>query len=442
MSVLALLQQSLPNRAFGPETTEYDAGRTVFAGVGSPDAVVRPHTVDEVAAAVRAAASLGTPIAVRSGGHGSPPVEGGLVIDLAEFDAIEVFPAGDGEEALVSVGAAAHWGDVAAALAPHGLGVSSGDTNEVGVGGLALGGGIGWLVRQQGLAIDALRAAEVVTAAGEVLTVDEANHPELFWGLRGGGGNFGVATRFTFAAVPTDGLVGGHLRFDEADAPAVMRAWRDVIRGDGELNSSLMVMPAFAPGMPAGPMVGVARRGTEAELRAALAPLLELPSLTEAQLGPVAYNELLESAPPGRPPFRFVGGNGFVPEVSDELLDAAAALLARPVPTMMLLRALGGAYAAVPADATAIAFRPAEALFVVNAVLPPDASDEQVAEIAAGNESALAHRSGVYGNFSEERGDHVIAAMYPPATLARLRRLKAEVDPSNLFRNGHNITPA
>ncbi|MFK4730943.1 FAD-binding oxidoreductase [Agromyces mediolanus] len=437
MAILAALQQILPGRAFGPGDAEYEAGSSVFAGVGSPEAVVRPASADEVAAAVRAAAAHGTPIAVRSGGHGSEPIDGGLVIDLAELNTVSL---GDGR--LVTVGGGARWGDVAAALEPAGLGVSSGDTRDVGVGGLTLGGGIGWLVRQQGLTIDALRSAELVTAAGEVLQLDAEHHPELFWAIRGGGGSFGVVTSFTFEAVPADGLAGGHLRFAQTDAPAVLRAWREAVRSDEALNSTLLVFPPFSPEVPAGPMVAVARRGSEAELRDALAPLLALDSLEETALGPVAYSELLEDAPPGKPPFRFVGGNGFAPELDDALLEACLGALEGPAPTMLLLRTLGGAFGRVPADATAIAFRDAETFVVVNAVLPKDAPEDEVVALRARHDAVLSRLSGVYGNFSEERGEHVIRAMYPSETLARLRRIKAEADPQHLFRHGHAIAPA
>ena len=159
-------------------------------------------------------------------------------------------------------------------------------------------------------------------------------------------------------------------------------------------------------------------------------------------LGPVAYGDLLEDAPPGRPPLLFVGGNGFVPDLSDEALDAIARAYAREVPTMVLLRALGGEFGRVAPDATAIAHRDAEALLIVNGVLPPDATPEQIAAAKAGSDAALAFTSGTYGNFSLERGEAVIASMYPPATLERLRRIKAELDPGNVFRQNHNITPA
>jgi FAD/FMN-containing dehydrogenase len=438
MSLLSELSERVPGRAHGPGDTEYDAGRTVFAGVGDPEAVVRPHTVDEVVIAVALAAASGLPIAVRSGGHGLMPVDDGLVVDLAEFTSVEVRADG-----LVSVGGGARWADVAAVLAPLGLAISSGDTRDVGVGGLALGGGIGWFVRQQGLTIDALREVELVTAAGEVLTVDAERHPDVFWALRGGGGNFGVVTRFVFQAVPGGGLVGGHVRFDQSDVPAVLRAWRDVMRaGPDGLNSSLMVMPPFAPEMPAGPQLVVALQGSEERLRELLEPLLSLASVTEVSLAPVAYGDLLEDAPPGRPPFQFVGGNGFVPDLSDEALDAIAGAYDRPVPTMVLLRTLGGEFGRVAPDATAIAHRDAEALLIVNGLLPTDAAPEQVAAAKAGSDAALAFTSGTYGNFSMERGEAVTASMYPPATLERLRRVKAQLDPGNVFRQNHNITPA
>lgn len=438
MSILSELSERVPGRAFGPGTTEYDDGRTVFYGPGDPDAVIRPTTAEEVAAAVRAAVDANLPVAVRSGGHGSLPATDGVVIDLAEFDGVEVL-----DDGLVRVGTGAHWGDVAAALAPHGLGITSGDTLDVGVGGLALGGGIGWLARTHGLTVDLVREIEVVTAAGAVLTVNADSHPDLFWALRGGGGNFGIATHFVLQASPVGELVGGHVHFDQSDVGAVLRAWRDVTIASPEgLNSTLIVMPAIMPEMPAGPQLAVALRGTESELRELLEPLLSLPSVTDVSLGPVEYGELLEAAPPGRPPFQFIGGNGFAPDLSDELLAAAERAYAGPAPTMVMLRALGGAFSRVPADATAIAFRDAQALFMVNSLLPLDAPEEQVGAVRLVVEEPLSYTTGRYANFTQEFGDDVIATIYPPETLARLRRVKADIDPGDVFRPAHHITPA
>ncbi|WP_350348237.1 FAD-binding oxidoreductase [Agromyces sp. G08B096] len=438
MSILSSLTERVPDRAFGPGSPEYDAGRTVFAGVGEPEAVVRPTTADEVAMAVRTAVDHGRPIAVRSGGHGSLPVTGGVVIDLSALDAISV-----GADGLVSVGGGARWGDVAAALAPHGLALTSGDTREVGVGGIGVGGGIGWLVRTHGLTIDLVREVEVVTAAGAVVTANAGTHPELFWALRGGGGNFGIVTRFTFQAARVGDFVGGHVRFDASDVGAILRAWRDVtVASPDELNSTLMVIPPFGPEMPGGPQLAVALQGTEEELRRLLDPLLSLPSVTEVSLAPVAFGDLLESAPPGRPPFRFVGSNGFVPELSDEFLASCEQALAVGAPTMLMLRALGGAFARVAPDATPIAFRDAQAFFMVNALLPADASDDDLAALRLQLDAPFDHTSGKYANFTQEYGDDVLATIYAPSALERLRRVKAEFDPGDVFRGAHHIAPA
>jgi FAD/FMN-containing dehydrogenase len=438
MSILSQLSERVPGRTFGPGSTEYDDGRTVFYGPGDPEAVIRPATTEEVAAAVRAAVDANLPIAVRSGGHGSVPVSEGVVIDLSEFDQVELH-----DDALVTVGAGAHWGDIAAALAPHGLGITSGDTLSVGVGGLALGGGIGWLVRTHGLTVDLVREIEVVTAAGDVVTANAESHPDLFWALRGGGGNFGIATRFTLQAAPVDGIVGGQVLFDQSDVGAVLRAWRDItVASPDELNSTLIVMPALMPEMPAGPQLGVALRGTEDELRRLLEPLLALPSVTKVSLGPVGFGDLLEEGPPGRPPFRFVGSNGFVPDVSDEFLAAVERASASDAPTMVMLRALGGAFSRVGSDATPIAFRDAQAFFIVNSLLPVDSTDEQAAAVQRELDDALGFTTGRYSNFTQEFGDEVTATIYPPETLARLRRVKAEVDPTDVFRPVHHITPA
>lgn len=439
MSLVTELSERMPQRVHAPGTPEYEAGAAVFGAAGTPDAVVRPASAAEVAEVVRAAVASGTPITVKSGGHGSDPAAGGVVIDLADLNAVA--PVGDGSR-LVHVGAGAHWGDVAAVLTPLGLVVTSGDTVDVGVGGLTLGGGIGWLARTYGLTIDILREVEFVTAAGDVLTVNAETHPELFWALRGGGGNFGVATRFTFEAAPVDGLVGGHVHFDQSDVRSVLGAWRDVFRdGPDELNSTLIVMPPLMPEMPAGPQMSVALLGTEADLRDLLAPLLSLPSVSDVSLGPVAYPDLLEAAPPGKPPFQFVGGNGFVPDLSDAALDAFVRALDREVPTMLLLRALGGAFARVPADATAVAQRDGQALLALNGLLPAEASDDQLAAAREGVVDAIAFTTGRYSNFTPEFGDEIVTEIYPPATLERLRAVKRAVDPGDVFRASHHIAP-
>ena len=185
---------------------------------GSPAYVLRPKSVGDVQAAVRFAAGAGLALSVRGGGHGFPGFgtnDGGVVIDLSKLATVEII---DDERHLVRIGGGATWGQVAAALAPHGLAISSGDTRSVGVGGLTLTGGIGWKVRKYGLALDNVVAAEVVTADGEVVRASAEENPELFWAIRGGGGNFGIVTAFEFAAHPTTDVFFGKIAFPAAEA--------------------------------------------------------------------------------------------------------------------------------------------------------------------------------------------------------------------------------
>ena len=208
-SALETLRRDFGGDIIEPGGAEYESASRSVLTTGSPAYVLRPGTVGDVQAGVRFAASTGLLLSVRSGGHGFAGFgtnDGGVVIDLGRLANVEII---DTERHLVRIGGGATWGQVAAGLAPHGLAISSGDTKSVGVGGLTLTGGIGWMVRKHGLALDNVAAAEVVTASGEVVRASAAENPELFWAIRGGGGNFGIVTAFDFAAHPTTDVFYG-----------------------------------------------------------------------------------------------------------------------------------------------------------------------------------------------------------------------------------------
>ena len=200
------------------------------------------------------AVDTGQALSVRSGGHsamGHSTHDHGIVLDLAHLDAVELLDPASG---LVRVGGGATWGRVATALSAHGLGITSGDTSSVGVGGLTLGGGIGWRVRRHGLAIDSLVAAEVVTAEGELLRVEADHHADLFWALRGGGGNFGVVLAFEFLAQPVRTVRYGTVAYALDDVPGLVTRWRDAMRVASEdLTSTLVLMP----GLMRNPLAGL-----------------------------------------------------------------------------------------------------------------------------------------------------------------------------------------
>jgi len=411
----------------------------IYVPKGSPAAVVRPDTPEEVGAALRFAAEQGIGVAVRGGGHGSAhfDVEGGLIIELANLTAVEV----DGTTARIGGGAI--WSDVAAVLGEHRLALTSGDTKSVGVGGLTLGGGIGWFVREYGLTFDSLIAAEVALPSGELVTASADEHPDLFWALRGGGGNFGVVTTFVFEAHPLDGVVHGILTFDVAHLPEVVKGWRDVLRSAPEqLNSTLLAMPAMGPGMDASVHIVVIHPGRDvAPVEPYLEHLRALPGYLSEDVAPKDYIDSLDDAHPfeGEPP-NVTGDNGFVDDLTDDVVDGLVAVH-ESIGGIFLLRYLRGAYNRVPSDATAWAWRDAEAILMVAAFLPPRSGRDLIDGIHAKWKPALALTSGAYGNFAQESGDAMTSLMYPPATLERLREVKRTYDPHNLLRANHNVTP-
>ena len=422
-----------------PDSAEYVTAATAYGVLGSPAVVARPTSAADVAAAIRYAAAQGLPLAVRSGGHTPFSTnDGGMVLDLSGIRDVEML-GGD----RVRVGSGAVWGDVARALQPYGLAVSSGDTYSVGVGGLTLGGGIGWMVRQQGLALDSLREAEVVLPSGEIVTAGETSEPDLFWALRGGGGNFGVVTRFTFQAHPLPGVVAGAITVDPERLADTLRGWRDVMRAaPEELNSTVIAMPAFGPEMPAATQVLVCFGGADVdEAMAAIQPLLALPGVTGNDVAPKPYVDVLEEPPPLPGEMRMVDHNGFARDVDGGMISRLTTAHAAFGAAVLMVRYLRGAFNRVPADATAMAYRDAEAFVVSAAFLPPEAPDDAEQRIQVGWAAVAEDVTGAYGNFSVHPDPEVLTRMYPPATAERLRAAKRRYDPGNVLAYNHNIVP-
>lgn len=444
MTDLTTLRDAFTTDAIDPDTeilfpgdTDYEAVRPAYYGVGDPAAIIRPFTPEQVADALRVAQEHDLPVSVRSGGHGAKafPNPDGLVIDVSRFDSIEVQPDG-----TVRVGSGATWGAVAEALAPHGLIVTSGDTRDVGVGGLALGGGMGWLVRAVGLTIDILESVELVTADGRQLTASADSEPELFWALRGGGGNFGVATHFTFRPTALAAIVGGRIHLALDDLAGALTAWRDVMRAaPDELSVTFLALPAFDPSAAPSAQLLVCYAGDdEATGLAAIAPLLDLPGVTGSDIARRPYIDLVDEAMTP-PPVTMVGGNGFADLDDTTIADYTASIANSPGPTVASIRYLGGAFSRVPADATAFAVRDREVMLFRVVLLPPDAAPELIAAAETPWEPMRERITSTYGNFVEKGDAAQIPLLYPPATLERLRAVKREFDPNNVFARNHNI---
>lgn len=424
-----------------PGDPEWEPARRFHSGIGSPAAVIRASSVDDVRGALRYASAERLEVMVRGGGHSAwGEVPGGLTLDISALDDISI----DGTR--VHLGGGARWGAVAHALAERGLGLSSGDTASVGVGGLTLGGGIGWMVRAWGLACDQLVGAQLVTARGEVVEVTDASHPELLWALRGGGGNFGVVTRFDFEAHPLDAVVHAVYGID-GDARPALRVLRDLLAdAPRELTVTYMDIPPMDPNAPAGATVTAVWTGADEEAaRRALAALGDAPGVSEREFGVQSYPEVLLEAPefdPDHPMPGFLGGNTLVADLDDDAIDRIVSFRESHPASVVLLRSLGGAYGDVAQDDSAFPGREATWFAMAGAFdIPGMLDDEARTRALAAWDAIEAAGCGVYGNFAVSTDASYAARMYPPTTMARLATVKREWDPGNVFCRNHNVKP-
>ncbi len=439
---VSTLKELVPGAVVAPGDPGWDEARTFHTGIGEPTVVVRASSVDDVRAALRYAAAERLDVMVRGGGHSAwGAVPGGLTLDLAALDAVVV----DGT--LVHVGGGATWGVVARTLADLGLGVSSGDTASVGVGGLTLGGGIGWMVRAWGLAADQLVGAQLVTAGGHVLEVSETSHAELLWALRGGGGNLGVVTRFDFRAHELRGVVFATLDV-AGDARPMLRTLRETLRtAPRELTVTYMHVPPMDPSAPPGATITACWIGDdESAARAALAPLLALEGVTESVLAATAYPDILMDAPPvdpDQPMPGFIGGNTLLNELTDEAIERLVSFREANEASVLFLRSLGGAFGDVPQDSTAFPARGATWFAMAGAFdIPGLVHDGNRSQILGDWDAIAALGEALYGNFSPSTDPGLVTLIYPPEAMARLAALKREWDPQNIFCRCHNVRPA
>jgi len=451
VSTIAQVRANLDGRVIAPDDPEYEKARTVFPGGidRRPALIVRPAHASEVARVVSIARESGLELAVRSGGHsaaGHGVCDGGIVVDLADMRGLEIDP--EGRAAWAQTGLTAR--EYTEAAGAHGLATGFGDTGSVGIGGLTLGGGVGYLSRLHGLTIDDLLAAEMVTADGQIVEVDAENDPDLFWAIRGGGGNFGVATRFKFRLHELAGVVGGMLMLP-ATAEVVRSFVAEAEAAPDELSTIANVMPAppmpFVPTEHHGRLVVMGLlcyAGPPESAEPVLAPFRSLATPIADMVRPIPYPEIF---PPDQEDFHpaAIGRTMFVDSVDQDAAETMVERLESSDATMRVtqLRVLGGAIARVPAEGTAFAHRGSRIMANVAAFY--DGPEDRAVREAWVNDLAAVLRqgdSGAYVNFLADEGAARVRAAYPGTTWDRLTAIKGRYDPTNLFRNNQNIPPA
>ena len=342
------------------------------------------------------------------------------------------------------IGGGATWGQVAAALTPHGLAISSGDTKSVGVGGLTLTGGIGWKVRKYGLALDNVAGAEVVTAGGEVVRANAEENPELFWAIRGGGGNFGIVTAFDFAAHPTTDVFYGKIAFAASEAATVIQGWADYLRtAPEELTSTVNFANPFGGGPEAPVEIYVAFDGDDPELAArAIDPIRRLGAVIDDDIALQPYADTLADGTPPPPGLLFALRSAFVDKESvPEVLRILAEVRASERSPFIAVRSVGGAVSRVPDDSTAYAHRHAELMFVTTSAGPKPVVEAARPALEAIWEKLAPHVNGAYANFLSSATEEDVAAVYPTEVYNRLAAVKRQYDPGNLFARNHNVRP-
>ena len=452
------LENGLAGSVVGPGDPSYETARRVWNHTIDkwPALVVRAASTDDVARTVRFARSEGRPIAVRGGGHsvaGFSTCDDGIVLDLSQLNDVAL----DAKSQRAFAGGGTRWKDFDAATQQHGLATTGGLVSSTGIGGLTLGGGFGHLVRKYGLTCDNLLSAEVVTADGTVVHASESQNPELFWALRGGGGNFGVVTRFELDLHPVGPIVlGGPIFYPGDQAIDVMTGWRDRLDNMPDELSTLVNLTT-APPAPFIPeewhnrkvaVIVACWAGDPADGEAVVKPLRSLGTPISDLLGPMPYLDLQQFVDPV---WEAGAGNFYTSAFLDRLPDEAIRTLADfhrssadlPVLAELHVHHFGGAVARVPAGSTSFTDRSSPFLFngAARTSDPADLPHHVAWARTARNAMAAYGRGGMYVNFTSEGADGIRRASYPPEIYARLQAVKDQYDPFNVFRFNINVTP-
>ena len=431
-----------------PDHASYGAARAVHNGLidRRPAVIVQAQSTQDVAAALAFARSAGLEVSVRGGGHnvaGRAVTDGGVMIDLAEMKDITVDP----ERNTATAQGGVTWNELNEAAGSHALAVTGGAVSTTGIAGYTLGGGLGWLMGKYGLACDNLEAVELVTAAGEVLQVDADSHPDLLWALRGGGGNFGVVTAFTYRMHPLSMVTGGLIAHPIDAAPDLLRFYRDAV-ADASDDLTVFAGLVHAPdgsGHKLAALV-VCHAGDPDTAARELAPLTSFGSPLMTQVGPMPYptmNTLLDAGYPTGSLNYWL--SSFTDGLPDALIDAAVERFASVPSTMtaILFEHFHGAVTRVAPTDTAVPHRETGWNLLIPSVwTDPSATQANISWTRDTHAALAPHLSERrwLNYLGDDQAEDAVQAAYGP-NYARLREIKRRYDPTNVFHLNHNIAP-
>ncbi|HTS70521.1 MAG TPA: FAD-binding oxidoreductase [Terriglobia bacterium] len=445
-AAMAELKKQIRGEVVQPSDSGYDEARSIYNAMidRRPAAIVFCSGAADAAAAVRFAREHGLPLSIRGGGHnvaGNAVCEGGVMLHMGKLKGVRV----DVKNRTAAAQPGATLGDYDQATTPHDLVTPLGVVSKTGIAGLTLGGGLGWLSGKYGLACDHLTGAEVVTAEGKTVQASETENPDLLWGLRGGGGNFGIVTEFRYRLHPLEPTIGGMLIHPLAKSKELLRFFREITH---QCPDELAAMPALLNGPDGIPVsaLAVCYNGDPREGEKILAPIRAFGAPLADAVGPVPFLQLQSmfdaSYPPGRLHY---WKSGFMNSLPEEAMDVAIEHFAhRPSPlTTIFFEHLHGAASRVPAGATAFAHRfnlyNFSAIGVWENAADNDVNNKWVRDVW---HDARKHLSGgAYVNYLSQEGADRVREAYGP-NYERLAALKKKYDPTNFFRLNQNIPPA
>ncbi len=439
---LKALSELIPDSIALPGSELYEKASQFFKRTLAPNIVVRPTSSEEMAVIIHFINENKLPFAIKSGGHSNivyDLADDIILIDLAALAEVEI---ADKEKGLIRVGSGALAGKVANKLDQHGLALASGDSRVVGIGGLATGGGLGFLVRKYGALVDDVVSLEVVTADGTIVEANKNANDDLFWAIRGSGSNFGIVTHLTIQAHPVTNVFEVTVSYPLENTATIIKGWRNTMRNaPAEFTSILTVLPSKADTPGSVLIHGCVIGADETIAKEIVAPLLIIGKPNRYSLEPMRYKDILEDMSFRATARYSIARNAFLKTFTDEAIDTIARLSDQGTLPVLQIRHVAGVMNQRPLAMTAFSHRDSEVLVYYSTSVDFNATEKEIHASLEAWRILEPLGSGCYINMSSLATKTEVARAFPPEVLKRLEKIKKQYDPANIFSANYNIPP-